>query len=290
MVGKLGWGNFSTVWQCKDQVENSQVAVKVNKSHRDVTEMAEDEIKLLKCIGKASTSHPGSKHVLRLVEHFEVEGPNGRHVCLSLQLLGYSLLRCYKPGQEGMPLEKVKEVMNQVMLGLDFLHTKAKIIHTDIKPENILLSEPGAVDLSSIGGSLLKVKIGDLGSACWTTKRFSVSIGTREYRAPEALLGVEDYGTEVDVWAAACTAFELATGEYLFKPKEREEWSRDEDHLLRITELVGHLPKAVIKAGFHGPTYYEGRKLKNIDQGILRPYSLFQVVTSLPIFVSELNV
>ena len=185
-----------------------------------------------------------------------------------------------------MPLEKVKEVMNQVMLGLDFLHTKAKIIHTDIKPENILLSEPGAVDLSSIGGSLLKVKIGDLGSACWTTKRFSVSIGTREYRAPEALLGVEDYGTEVDVWAAACTAFELATGEYLFKPKEREEWSRDEDHLLRITELVGHLPKAVIKAGFRGPTYYEGSKLKNIDQGILRPYSLFQVVTSLPIFVS----
>ena len=286
MVRKLGWGNFSTVWQCKDLVENSQVAVKVNKSHRDVTEMAEDEIKLLKCIGKASTSHPGSKHVLRLVEQFEVEGPNGRHVCLSLQLLGYSLLRCYKPGQEGMPLEKVKEVMNQVMLGLDFLHTKAKIIHTDIKPENILLSEPGAVSLSSNGGSPLKVKIGDLGSACWTTKRFSVSIGTREYRAPEALLGVEDYGTEVDVWAAACTAFELATGEYLFKPKEREEWSRDEDHLLRITELVGHLPKAVIKAGFHGPTYYEGRKLKNIDQGILRPYSLFQVVTSLPIFVS----
>ena len=47
-----------------------------------------------------------------------------------------------------------------------------------------------------------------------------------------------------------------------------------------------YLPKAVIKAGFHGPTYYEGRELKNIDQGILRPYSLFQVVTSLPIFVS----
>ena len=143
MVRKLGWGNFSTVWQCKDLVENSQVAVKVNKSHRDVTEMAEDEIKLLKCIGKASTSHPGSKHVLRLVEHFEVEGPNGRHVCLSLQLLGYSLLRCYKPGQEGMPLEKVKEVMNQVMLGLDFLHTKANIIHTDISLKTFFLPSLG---------------------------------------------------------------------------------------------------------------------------------------------------
>ena len=56
----------------------------MNKSLRDVTEMAEDEIRLLKCIDKASTSHPGSKHVLRLVEHFEVEGPYRRHVCLSL--------------------------------------------------------------------------------------------------------------------------------------------------------------------------------------------------------------
>ena len=277
MEKKLGWGNFSTVWQCRDQVKEMQVAVKVNKSHKEVAEMAKDEIKLLQCIAKASSaSHSVSKFVLQLVGHFEVEGHNGRHICLTLELLGCNLLRCYKPGQEGMPLAKVREVMAQVMEGLDFLHTKAMIIHTDIKPENILLADPGTSGLP-FNKVPLRVKIGDLGSACWTTKRFSVSIGTREYRAPEALLGVEDYGTEVDVWAAACTAFELATGEYLFKPKEREGWSKDEDHLLRITELVGHLPRSIIKAGFYGSKYYEGRSLKNVDQGTIKAYTLFQV-------------
>ena len=167
--------------------------------------------------------------------------------------------------------------MSQVMEGLDFLHTKAMIIHTDIKPENILMADPGTSGLSNNNKVPLRVKIGDLGSACWTTKRFSVSIGTREYRAPEALLGVEDYGTEVDIWAAACTAFEIATGEYLFKPKDREGWSKDEDHLLRITELVGHLPRSIIKAGIYGSKYYDGRRLKNVDQGTIKAYSLFQV-------------
>ena len=175
-----------------------------------------------------------------------------------------------------MPLAKVREVMAQVMEGLDFLHTKARIIHTDIKPENILLAEPGTSGLPE-NQTPLKVKIGDLGSACWTNRRFSVSIGTREYRAPEALLGVEKYGPEVDVWAAACTAFELATGEYLFKPKERQGLSRDEDHFLRITELVGHLPRSIIKSGCLGSKFYEGRRLKNVDQRIIKAFSLFQV-------------
>ena len=72
MEKKLGWGNFSTVWQCKDLVNRTQVAVKVNKSHKDVAEMAKDEIKLLQCIGKASATHSGSKFVMRLVGQFKL--------------------------------------------------------------------------------------------------------------------------------------------------------------------------------------------------------------------------
>ena len=164
------------------------------------------------------------------------------------------------------------------------MHTKAKIIHTDIKPENILLVDPGTSGLPD-NKARLKVKIGDLGSACWTTKRFSVSIGTREYRAPEALLEVEDYGPEVDVWAAACTAFELATGQYLFKPKERQGWNKDEDHLCLITELVGELPRSIIKAGFLGSKYYEGRTLKNV--GVIKSFNLIQVRKSTLIYEQE---
>ena len=105
-----------------------------------------------------------------------------------------------------------------------------------------------------------------------------VEVGPRKIDvAPEALLGVEEYGPEVDVWATACTAFEVATGQYLFKPKERQRWSKDEDHLLRITELAGHLPRSIIKSGCLGSKFYEGRRMKNVDQRIIEAYSLFQV-------------
>ena len=49
-------------------------------------------------------------------------------------------------------------------------------------------------------------------------------------------------------------AFELATGDFLFEPHSGESWSRDEDHIALITELVGNLPKKCI---MHG-TYSKG--------------------------------
>ena len=54
-------------------------------------------------------------------------------------------------------------------------------------------------------------------------------------------------------------------------------WSKDEDHLVRITELVGDLPGSIIRAGCYGSKYYEGRRLKNVDQGTIKAYTLFQV-------------
>lgn len=65
---------------------------------------------------------------------------------------------------------------------------------------------------------------------------------TRQYRAPEVLLGI-DYDATTDLWSAACMFFELATGDFLFDPKSRKaEWSTDEDQLALISELLGSLP------------------------------------------------
>ena len=54
-------------------------------------------------------------------------------------------------------------------------------------------------------------------------------------------------------------AFELATGDFLFEPHSGESWSRDEDHIALITELVGSLPKKCI---MHG-TYSKGQRFKS---------------------------
>ena len=174
--------------------------------------MTKDDIELLRAC-EVATEHPGRGSVLRLLDSFEVSGPNGAHLCLALELLGASLLRCLP--DTGTMLDNVKAVMQQVLLGLDFLHTKAGIIHTDIKPENVLVVNSGPVNLG-LEFHGLKVKIVDLGSGCWTDKHFSAEIGTDQYRGPEQLVGSAEYGTSADVWASACLAFELATGRYLF--------------------------------------------------------------------------
>jgi hypothetical protein len=51
-------------------------------------------------------------------------------------------------------------------------------------------------------------------------------------------------------------AFELATGDYLFDPHSGENYSRDEDHLAHIIELLGVIPTSLIMRGKHGLKYF----------------------------------
>uniref|UniRef100_A0A8B9QJY0 non-specific serine/threonine protein kinase n=1 Tax=Apteryx owenii TaxID=8824 RepID=A0A8B9QJY0_APTOW len=90
----------------------------------------------------------------------------------------------------------------------------------------------------------IEVKIADLGSACWTYKPFSKEIQTQPYRALEVLLGL-DYGTPADIWSTGCLAFEMATGECLFDPRPGKYFSRDDDHVARIIELLGRIPPQI---------------------------------------------
>lgn len=76
----------------------------------------------------------------------------------------------------------------------------------------------------------ISIKIVDFGNACWTHKHFTDNIQTREYRSPEAILGMS-YDTSTDIWSLACVVYELLTNEYLFKPRKGKGYKKSEDHL-----------------------------------------------------------
>lgn len=137
---KLGWGHFSTVWMALDNQTAGYVAIKIVKSALRYTETALDEVKLLERVNSARPDSPGRDYIVKLKEYFRLEGPNGEHICMVFEVLGenlLSLLRYYQ--YKGIPLPLVKRISKQVLLGLNYLHKECGIIHTDVKPENILL-------------------------------------------------------------------------------------------------------------------------------------------------------
>ncbi|RVW55075.1 Serine/threonine-protein kinase SRPK [Vitis vinifera] len=100
----------------------------------------------------------------------------------------------------------------------------------------------------SLDGIDVRCKIVDFGNACWADRQFTGEIQTRQYRAPEVVLQA-GYSTSVDMWSFACTAFELATGDMLFAPKNGQGYSEDEDHLALMMELLGKIPRKVAIGG-----------------------------------------
>lgn len=97
-----------------------------------------DEITILKQIAEGDPED--NKCVVKLLDNFKHSGPNGLHVCMVFEYLGDNLLTLIKYSDyRGIPLHMVKEICFHILVGLDYLHRQLSIIHTDLKPENVLL-------------------------------------------------------------------------------------------------------------------------------------------------------
>ncbi|KAB2008414.1 hypothetical protein ES319_D10G096600v1 [Gossypium barbadense] len=301
---KMGWGHFSTVWLAYDTHSSKYVALKIQKSAEQFAEAALHEIEFLLSIADGDPSN--SKCVVRLIDHFKHNGPNGQHLCMVLEFLGDSLLRLIKfTRYKGIELNKAC---------LDYLHRELGIIHSDLKPENILLfstidptKDPVRSALTPIlerpeggalnGGStmniiekklkrrarravanisLRRVSMGGAAEAPKVTKSLD-GIDMRQYRSPEVILG-SGYSFSADMWSFACTAFELATGELMFAPKSGQGFSEDEDHLALMMELLGKIPRKIATGGGRSKDYFDRHgDLKRIRRLKLRPLDRYLV-------------
>ena len=110
---------------------------------------------------------------------------------------------------------QIKFILYQLLQGLKYLHQN-HVLHRDIKPANILINNKG------------EVKIGDFGlsrifSELIKNKRYTNRVVTICYRAPELLLGENNYGPAIDVWSIGCVLWEIITGEILFYGKDEKE-------------------------------------------------------------------
>ena len=148
----------------------SFVALKVVKSAKHYTETAEDEIKLLRCVRQGGAGVDGHRHrdrIVQLLEDFRISGVNGEHVCMVFEVLGHNLLKfIIGSNYQGIPMYNVKLIMKQVLEGLDYLHSSCGIIHTDNKPENVLVCVEEDTIRRMAGNAMWKYLHGQLPRWC----------------------------------------------------------------------------------------------------------------------------
>lgn len=129
-----------------------------------------------------------------------------------------------------------------------------KSIISDSEKVNIMKNDRGKKRGPGLNENV-RVKIVDLGNACWFHHHFSTEIQTRQYRSPEVILGI-NYGASADMWSLACMIFELITGDFLFEPRKGETYSKNDDHLAQIIELLGKMPSKMALSGKFSKKYF----------------------------------
>lgn len=75
-----------------------------------------------------------------MLDDFKHYGPHGTHICMVMEVLGHNLLKLIKQHDyKGIPMDLLRRIIRQCLQALAYMHDDCEIIHTDIKPENILL-------------------------------------------------------------------------------------------------------------------------------------------------------
>ncbi|CAB1444722.1 unnamed protein product [Pleuronectes platessa] len=196
----LGSGAYGVVIQCKNVTTNETVALKIIKG-RGNFECAKVELGIHQTMQELQSDR---FNIVRLNESFTYKA----HCCLVFEHLDMDLNKFMQinPGQQ-LQLMQIRPILQQLAASLVFLKS-AGIIHTDLKPENIMIVDHVRQPL--------KVKVIDFGLAFdYPEQRRGLTLQTLWYRSPEILAGYPFSGA-IDIWSLGCIAAQLFMGTPLF--------------------------------------------------------------------------
>lgn len=97
--------------------------------------------------------------------------------------------------------EKIKYYLYQILLALDYCHSKG-IIHRDVKPLNMIVDEETDT-LKLIDWGLSEFYLPD--------QEYNVRVASRPYKGPELLIGYKKYGFSLDIWSTGCVFAQMVS-------------------------------------------------------------------------------
>ncbi|XP_063312695.1 homeodomain-interacting protein kinase 2-like [Pelobates fuscus] len=231
----LGSGSFGNVVKGVIRATNENVAIKILKDHPRVVKYAKAEVEILSQLNK---ENPDKFNVVKHYEYFQ----HNDNMCLVFEMLDISLYDFIKKrNNRPLPVRHIRPIVQQVGNALDKLKS-LQIIHTDLKPENIMLVNTSKYPF--------KIKVIDFGCAIHTSKvRVPSYIQTRYYRSPEIILGLP-FSEAIDMWSVGCIIAELFTGYPLYPG------SSEYDQIRYITETQGLPPDNMLNLGAKTEDYF----------------------------------
>lgn len=220
----IGKGSFGQVVKAYDHKTHEHVALKMVRNEKRFHRQAHEEIRILRKLREQDKDN--TMNIIHMFDSFTFRC----HMCITFELLSINLYELIKKNNfKGFSLQLVRKFSHSLLLCLDALY-KNKIIHCDMKPENVLLKQQGRSG----------IKVIDFGSSCYENQRVYTYIQSRFYRAPEVILGAR-YGMPIDMWSLGCILAELFTG-YPLLPGEDEA-----DQLACIIEMLGMPPQRLLQ-------------------------------------------
>ncbi|OMJ68888.1 hypothetical protein SteCoe_33525 [Stentor coeruleus] len=195
-VEVLGHGAYGRVYKARDIEKNTYIAMKkmnIDLEREGVPTTTLREVALLKELNHM--------HIVKLFDVVVTE----KKLFLIFEFLDKDLRKVL----DESPLngEQIRKIMGQILDALVFCHSR-RFMHRDLKPENILIDTE------------LNIKLADFGLARAYQipgKPYTNEVQTLWYRAPEVLLGCEQYSVSIDMWSVGCIFAELMRWRPMFQ-------------------------------------------------------------------------
>lgn len=217
-LAKIGQGSYGVVYKVRRKTSEDILAlkrVKINSNplicNEGIPSSSLREIAALK-----NLRHP---NILKLQEVIHT----GTSLYLVFEHLDQDLKRALASTTSGLGERVAKNYIWQLLKAISYCHSR-RIIHRDLKLQNLLVNNNGVIKLADFGlarAISLPVRV------------YTKEVVTLWYRAPELLLGASYYGPPVDVWSLGCIFYEMLTKKVLFSGDS------EIDQLFKIFQILG---------------------------------------------------